>query len=214
MRCAEAQLWPRALLMAGDSGHGALRRVTKRYRAVVIGRLVGRGQIDTPLPDKQNRLQTATTEYQAVQCTPSKQYGDITTVDLWPHTGRTHQLRRHLAGIGHAIVGDGQYCPSEHQAPEVRLDPRVTASLRLHVRARGQDVSTARSGHIMLSTPEEPSCIAKDLHQASRGDSGLYLWAVYLSIPHPCIKSGYSGDIVRVEAGEPSHFEEQRRYEN
>lgn len=29
----------------------------------------------------------------------------VTTLDLWPHTGRTHQLRRHMALIMHPLVG-------------------------------------------------------------------------------------------------------------
>lgn len=33
----------------------------------------------------------------------------VTTVDLWPHTGRKHQLRRHMALIGHPLVGDKRY---------------------------------------------------------------------------------------------------------
>lgn len=35
--------------------------------------------------------------------------GWLTTVDLEPVTGRQHQLRRHCATLGHAIVGDGRY---------------------------------------------------------------------------------------------------------
>ena len=33
----------------------------------------------------------------------------ITTVDLWPETGRKHQLRRHLSLVGHPILGDRRY---------------------------------------------------------------------------------------------------------
>jgi 23S rRNA pseudouridine1911/1915/1917 synthase len=33
----------------------------------------------------------------------------VTIVDLWPRTGRQHQLRIHLAGLGHPIVGDPRY---------------------------------------------------------------------------------------------------------
>jgi hypothetical protein len=39
---------------------------------------------------------------------PSPRYEALTHVALWPQTGRTHQLRRHCALIGHPIlVGDG-----------------------------------------------------------------------------------------------------------
>jgi len=40
---------------------------------------------------------------------------------LQPHTGRTHQLRVHLAAIGHAIVGDALYAPAPHDAPRLML---------------------------------------------------------------------------------------------
>ena len=33
----------------------------------------------------------------------------VTTVDLWPHTGRKHQLRRHMALLGHPLLGDTRY---------------------------------------------------------------------------------------------------------
>lgn len=36
-------------------------------------------------------------------------------------TGRTHQLRVHLAAIGHAILGDALYAPTEIQARAPRL---------------------------------------------------------------------------------------------
>ncbi|TYZ58443.1 hypothetical protein PybrP1_000254 [[Pythium] brassicae (nom. inval.)] len=36
----------------------------------------------------------------------SERYEWITTVDLWPLTGRKHQLREHMAQLGHPVVGD------------------------------------------------------------------------------------------------------------
>jgi len=42
--------------------------------------------------------------------------GFVTTVDLWPVTGRKHQLRRHLASLGHPILGDDRYGGPRHKA--------------------------------------------------------------------------------------------------
>lgn len=46
----------------------------------------------------------ATTDYRVVE-----QTGDFSIVELRPHTGRKHQLRVHLASIGHSVVGDPLY---------------------------------------------------------------------------------------------------------
>lgn len=86
----------------------AARLVRKRYRAVVAGRLgrVGapRAAVCLPLSG-----QSARTEWAAVSHHPSAAYGHVTLVDLLPRTGRTHQLRRHMALLGHPIVGDAKY---------------------------------------------------------------------------------------------------------
>jgi hypothetical protein len=44
-----------------------------------------------------------------VSVIPSAKYGSITTLDLYPKTGRRHQLRKHLKGIGHPIIGDKRF---------------------------------------------------------------------------------------------------------
>jgi 23S rRNA-/tRNA-specific pseudouridylate synthase len=44
-----------------------------------------------------------------VQETPHLQAGAFTTVDMWPCTGRRHQLRIHAAALGHPILGDDVY---------------------------------------------------------------------------------------------------------
>jgi 23S rRNA-/tRNA-specific pseudouridylate synthase len=40
----------------------------------------------------------------------------VAAVALWPRTGRTHQLRVHLAAAGHPIVGDDLYGGPRHRA--------------------------------------------------------------------------------------------------
>lgn len=85
------------------------RRVSKRYIALVYGELEGSGAIVEPLDGK-----TAQTNYRA-RANPvrSLKTSYITTVDLFPATGRNHQLRRHLVSIGHPILGDKKYTPSD-----------------------------------------------------------------------------------------------------
>ena len=84
------------------------REIHKGYRALVVGRLEGEGVIDTPL-DGRDSL----TRWRAVEHTRSLHVDWFTTVDLEPVTGRTHQLRRHMAEIGHPILGDEVYTGSE-----------------------------------------------------------------------------------------------------
>jgi 23S rRNA-/tRNA-specific pseudouridylate synthase len=81
------------------------RTVTKRYCAIVRGRMVeSKGTISIPISGA-----PSVTEFEVIQCTPSGPYDWITTVNLWPTTGRQHQLRRHMKYIGHPILGDERY---------------------------------------------------------------------------------------------------------
>lgn len=80
------------------------RTIKKKYRAIVIGRLEGYGDITEPLEGR-----PAKTQYQSIEHTRSLATDWLTTVELNLITGRTHQLRKHLTSVGHPIFGDGLY---------------------------------------------------------------------------------------------------------
>ena len=80
------------------------KKIAKTYLAVVHEKPTGKGFIDTPIDGKK-----ALTRYRVVRTVPSKLFGHLSLVKLYPVTGRTHQLRIHLKRIGHLIVGDKMY---------------------------------------------------------------------------------------------------------
>ncbi len=80
------------------------KTIRKRYRAIVSGKLPKEGTIETPVNG-----QSAKTVFKTIEYIPSPMTQWITLVDLFPETGRTHQLRIHLASLGNPIVGDKQY---------------------------------------------------------------------------------------------------------
>ncbi len=81
------------------------RLIRKRYQAVVIGKpKVSDGEILLPIKNKRS-----ITKYQLIDTVPSLRSERLSLLNLWPETGRTHQLRIHLSTIGHPILGDKIY---------------------------------------------------------------------------------------------------------
>jgi len=81
------------------------KTIQKRYQAVVTGKLsVAIGHIDEDIEDK-----SAITNYEVLQTVPSLKTKYLTLLNLFPLTGRTHQLRIHLSNLGHPILGDKLY---------------------------------------------------------------------------------------------------------
>ena len=80
------------------------RVIKKRYRAIVMGKAPDSGTINTPI-DGRDSL----SDFKLVSHVPSLRSEHLSLVDLYPHTGRKHQLRLHMASIGHPILGDKQH---------------------------------------------------------------------------------------------------------
>ncbi|NCT85198.1 MAG: RNA pseudouridine synthase [Comamonadaceae bacterium] len=104
----------------------AERRVGKTYIAVVAGRLEGSGLIDLPLAaDWPNRprqqVDHARGKPSQTRWRTLAHEGEQTRVALEPLTGRSHQLRVHMATLGHAILGDALYAAPGIAAASPRL---------------------------------------------------------------------------------------------
>ena len=82
----------------------------------------------------------------------------ISWVILRPLTGRMHQLRAHMAGIGHPILGDSRYGGRPSAAgPAVKdKDLRETARERLHLHARAIRLAHPVTGHMLEITADLP----------------------------------------------------------
>ena len=117
-----------ALLIARNRGafeklRDAIRagRIARRYEALVAGSLERKTQIDAPIahhaknarkmvagdpssanPKRAGRAATTLAE-------PIRRVGEFTLLSVTPKTGSRHQIRVHLASLGHPIVGDTLY---------------------------------------------------------------------------------------------------------
>jgi len=99
----------------------AARVVDKRYVAVVRGTIAERGTVDYALrADRDAPLKSAVSDYvrlarvEVDEPVPPHPTARYSLVALRPRTGRTHQLRRHMAHLRHPIVGDVRHGDGRH----------------------------------------------------------------------------------------------------
>ncbi len=127
-------------------------RMKKTYFALVVGTPERpRGTIDAPIGMKNGSLKrsihsskmakSAITEYAVV-----KKEGQFSLLEIHPRTGRTHQIRVHLASIGHPIVGDVLYGK--------KAQPAFARRLMLH--AASLEFSNNAGAHFVFEAPLPP----------------------------------------------------------
>jgi 23S rRNA pseudouridine955/2504/2580 synthase len=158
------------LLIARSAGNAAhfsksfsSRTARKVYWALIVGvPSIEDGMIELPIAKQpgtggekmhvdEKEGQSARTRYRIIE-----QAGNTTCwVELQPFTGRTHQLRVHMAAIGHPIVGDGKYGGQDAFLTG-------TISRKMHLHARRLRVDHPKGGRIDV-TAELPRHFAESL---------------------------------------------------
>ncbi|MFZ4077126.1 MAG: 23S rRNA pseudouridine(1911/1915/1917) synthase RluD [Legionellaceae bacterium] len=143
------------------------RTIQRRYLALVHGHLIAGATIETGFGrDPQNRVKMAVTPHgkEAITSfTIRKQYQWATLLDVQLLTGRTHQIRVHMAHIRHPILGDPLYGDKGRQPKGLNDDLRM---LYTHFKRQALHAHTLTFNHpktheaMTLTAP-----IPNDLHR-------------------------------------------------
>lgn len=138
------------------AGAFAKRRTQKIYWALVAGlpkpgegvlelplakKGVGDREMMVPTDPKDPRAESAETEFVTLARAADK----VAWMALWPHTGRTHQLRAHMLALGHPILGDPKYKSEASEA--------ISGELKLQLHARRLVLPHPSRGTLLLEAP-------------------------------------------------------------
>jgi len=141
------------------AGAFARRRAQKIYWAIVAGfpkpgegvlelplakKGVGDREMMVPCDPKDERAEAAETEFVTITRAGPR----AAWMALWPHTGRTHQLRAHMLAMGHPILGDPKYNNEASLA--------LSEGLKLQLHARRLVLPHPSRGTLMLEAPISP----------------------------------------------------------
>jgi len=107
------------------------KKIKKNYSALVFGNFSEKsGVIDKPIGIKSSSIKRSTaakkirdvkeaqTEYKVMRNYSLDSGRKFALLEVYPRTGRTNQIRVHLASIGHSVVGDRLYGSQKLHSPE------------------------------------------------------------------------------------------------
>jgi 23S rRNA pseudouridine1911/1915/1917 synthase len=103
------------------------RLMEKTYRAIVRGELAGSSRVDAPIgraPGARKIVVTSLGKSAETAFKVASKKKGATLVEAMPLTGRTHQIRAHLAHMGHPVMGDAEFdrpAPGQPKAPRLML---------------------------------------------------------------------------------------------
>jgi 23S rRNA pseudouridine1911/1915/1917 synthase len=80
------------------------KTIQKTYYAVTIGKMKIQGSLNTPIDNK-----PSATDYKIENSLISERFEFLNLLCLTPHSGRKHQIRKHLSEQGNPILGDSLY---------------------------------------------------------------------------------------------------------
>lgn len=153
------------MIAKNDQAHLALadelkdKKSLRKYWAIVHGNLPNdRGVIEAPIgrseKDRKKQAVTAKGKPALTRFQVLERFGDYTLVELQLETGRTHQIRVHMAYIGHPVAGDEVYGPRKTLKGHGQF---------LHARTLG--FTHPRTGEVLEFTAEAPAIFLENLEK-------------------------------------------------
>ncbi len=157
------------------------RTVQREYYALVYGELLRAGRVDAPMgrhPTQRTKMavvadgKPATTHYSVAERFPATSTGSgqgCTLLRCKLETGRTHQIRVHLASIRHPLVGDSIYIKGAQKCPP-HLRPLLAAFPRQALHAAQLGLEHPETGEWLewqASLPDDMAQLLKDIRGAS-----------------------------------------------
>ncbi|MBM7642450.1 RluA family pseudouridine synthase [Streptococcus loxodontisalivarius] len=153
------------MIAKNDQAHNALaeelkeKKSLRKYLAIVHGNLPNdRGMIEAPIgrseKDRKKQAVTAKGKPAVTRFQVLERFGDYTLVELTLETGRTHQIRVHMAYIGHPVAGDPLYGPRKTLKGHGQF---------LHAQTLGFTHPT--SGELVEFSAEAPAIFQKTLQE-------------------------------------------------
>jgi len=148
------------------------RTVQREYYALVYGELLRAGRVDAPMgrhPTQRTKMavvadgKPATTHYSVAERFP-----DCTLLRCKLETGRTHQIRVHLASIRHPLVGDSIYIKGAQKCPP-HLRPILAAFPRQALHAAQLGLEHPVTGEWLewqALLPDDMAQLLKDIRGA------------------------------------------------
>lgn len=143
------------------------RTVKRHYLALAHGLLTGGGTVDQPLgrhPSQRTKMAVVRQGREArTHYTPEERFAACTLVECRLDTGRTHQIRVHMAYLGHPLVGDPVYGKRKSGGALLDAFPRQA----LHARRLGLIHPASKAAMFWESSlPEDFATLLEQLRHA------------------------------------------------
>ncbi|HEM5976082.1 TPA: RluA family pseudouridine synthase [Streptococcus suis] len=158
------------MIAKNDDAHTKLaaelkdKKSLRKYWAIVHGNLPNdRGVIEAPIgrseKDRKKQAVTAKGKEAVTRFQVLERFSDYTLVELTLETGRTHQIRVHMAYIGHPVAGDEAYGPRKTLKGHGQF---------LHARTLG--FTHPRTGVVVEFTAEAPAIFQEALEKLRKAE--------------------------------------------